>query len=193
MRRFYLVILTLLRPIAAILYPTTVRGREHVPDGACILCANHSSYTDPVLLGLALGSGTYTRFMAKAELRRVPVLGWILKNCGCIFVNRGKSDVNAIRESMKCLRGGDKLSIFPEGTRVFEDNAADAKTGAVRLASRLRVPIVPVYISRGKRMFHRAQVHIGEPYRVEGRDHEDYARLSGELMERICQLEHTET
>lgn len=57
----------------------------------------------------------------------MPVVGWALTKAGVCFVNRGHSDIGAMRSMMKFLKRGDKIFIFPEGTRVGEDNAVDAK------------------------------------------------------------------
>ena len=164
------------------------RGRENIPDGPAVICANHSNYIDPLLVALAFGKENYMHFMAKLELERVPIVGPVLKKCGICFVDRGKADIDAIRNMMRYLKHGEKVFMFPEGTRVEHDNEVEAKTGAVRIASKMKVPIVPVYIPRGKKIFGRVELRIGKPYTVEGKTHEEYEKLADGIMERIYEL-----
>ncbi|NCC69363.1 MAG: 1-acyl-sn-glycerol-3-phosphate acyltransferase, partial [Clostridia bacterium] len=128
-------------------------------------------------------------FMAKKEVLSTPILGPILKKCGVFPVDRDTNDIDAIRTAMKCLKSGEKILIFPEGTRKGEDNEVEAKTGAVRIASKMKVPIIPVCIPRRKKIFGRVTVNIGEPYYVEGSTHEDYLRLADELMDKINSMQ----
>ena len=175
-------------PLYQFLYRLRFPGREQFPEGACIVCANHSSMKDPILLALAIGRREQPCFMAKAELFSRPCIGAILRGLGAFPVRRGEADVTAVKTSMQYLNSGRKLCIFPEGTRLTADDAASAKTGAVSLAARLHVPIVPVWIPREKRLFHRTVVRIGAPYCIDGARRGDLAPLAEELMERIYAL-----
>ena len=152
------------------------------------MCANHSNYIDPLLVAAAFGKENYMHFMAKLELEKVPVVGPVLKKCGICFVDRGKNDIDAIRNMMKYLKHGEKVFMFPEGTRVGYDNEVEAKTGAVRIASKMKVPILPVYIPRGKKVFGKVELLVGKPYKVEGKTHEEYEKLADGIMERIYEL-----
>lgn len=187
-KRAYWAVFDTLKPIATFLYPLRHKGRENIPKGPAIVCANHSNYIDPVLVAFSFGRENLIHFMAKKEVLSAPILGPILKKCGVFPVDRDNSDIDAIRIAMKCLKNGEKIFIFPEGTRKNTDNAVEAKTGAVRIACKLHVPIIPVYIPRRKKIFGRVMITIGEPYYVEGSTHEDYVRLADELMEKIYAL-----
>jgi 1-acyl-sn-glycerol-3-phosphate acyltransferase len=136
----------------------------------------------------AFGKENYMHFMAKLELQKVPMVGAVLKKCGICFVDRGKSDIDAIRSMMKYLKHGEKVFMFPEGTRAGHDNEVEAKTGAVRIASKMKVPILPVYIPRGKKPFAKVELLVGEPYQVEAKTHEEYEREADGIMERIYEL-----
>ena len=180
----------LLWPITHLVYPVRVRHRERLPQGAMVLCAPHSSMVDPVLLMMALGRGYYPRFMAKKELFEKPLLGKILGSMGVFPVDRGKPDLHAIRTAMEILRDGGTLGIFPEGTRVHTEATGSAHNGAVMLASRTGASLVPVWLTREKRLFRPVDVVIGEPYllpRMSGGG-EAYQPHAAELMERICAL-----
>jgi 1-acyl-sn-glycerol-3-phosphate acyltransferase len=187
-RRSFGRLFDLLFPLVKAFYPMRCRGTENIPEGPAVVCANHSNYIDPLLVAAAFGKENYMHFMAKLELQRVPVVGAVLKKCGICFVDRGKSDIDAVRSMMRYLKRGEKVFIFPEGTRVEHDNEVEAKTGAVRIASKMKVPILPVYIPRGKKIFGRVELLVGKPYTVEGKTHEEYLRLADGVMERIYEL-----
>lgn len=178
-----------LKPLVFGFYPTDVSGLENIPEGPAIICANHSNFIDPVLIGEAFGPSHHIHFMAKEELRSKPVLGKFIENLGSFFVERESSTgIDAIRTTMKCVKAGDKVMIFPEGTRTEEDGMADAKTGAVRMAAKLKVPIIPVYITRNKKFFRRVKLVVGEPIPVPAGSHEEYEVFAESLMERIAEL-----
>ena len=169
-----------------------VTGAERVQDGAAMVCANHSSWTDPFFIAIAFGKKFHLRFMGKAELFRMPVIGWYLKRIGMFPVDRSRQDVTAIRTAMKLIQTGEKVVIFPEGTRVAEDDAVAAKSGAVKIADHMKAPLYPVYVPRKKPLFSRVEVVIGDPFtfeRTEGRrKNTDYERMADELMARIRAL-----
>lgn len=188
-REAYNAVYSAIKPLATFLYPLRHTGRENIPKGPAIVCANHSNYIDPVLVAFSFGRENLIHFMAKKEILSAPILGPILKKCGVFPVDRDNSDIDAIRTAMKCLKSGEKILIFPEGTRRNRDNAVEAKTGAVRIASKMQVPIIPVCIPRRKKIFGRVHINIGEPYYVEGSTHEDFLRLADELMDRINSMQ----
>jgi 1-acyl-sn-glycerol-3-phosphate acyltransferase len=169
-----------------------VSGRENIPKGAAMVCANHTSNLDPMLLIQAFGRDNHLHCMAKEKLFKIPLLGRFLRCIGTISVNRNLNDIAAVRAAMGYLKDGEKVGIFPEGRRVSDDESVAAKTGAVRLADRTNSPIVPVFIPRDKPLFRRVTVIIGEPYYVNpGKAKltpEDTARLSSELMDKIRAL-----
>ena len=181
-RRTFDALYSLIIPVVKLLYPMRSSGRENIPDGPALVCANHSNLVDPLLVAAAFGKKNFMHFMAKLELSTVPIIGVILKSCGVYFVDRGRHDIDAIRNTMRFLKRGEKVCMFPEGTRVSEDNSVEAKTGAVRIASKMKVPIVPVYIPRRKKIFAKTEVLIGEPFLVEGKTHEEYAELADVVM-----------
>ena len=187
-KRWFNLIYSIVIPIVKLIYPIRCKGIENIPEGPAVVCANHSNLVDPLLVAAAFGKKTFMHFIAKLELRGVPLIGWVLEKCGVCFVNRGHGDIGAMRSMMKFLKRGDKIFIFPEGTRVGEDNMVDAKTGAVRLASKMKAPIVPVYIPRRKKLFSRVELIIGSPYSVEGHNHNEYEALSDGIMEHIYEL-----
>lgn len=181
----YTIVYSVLRILVTPVYPMRFLGRENIPDGAAIICANHTSSSDPVLVAFALRRKAFPRFMAKEELLKTPLLGPVLKAAGVFFVERQGSDIGAVRTAMRHLKSGNKVMIFPEGTRVSEGEAIAAKNGAIRLAMKMNVPIVPIWVPTKKRKFRRDHVIIGEPYYIENSARADFDLLSKQLMERI--------
>lgn len=178
-------------PIAGLIFPCRYYGRENIPEGPVVICANHSSFIDPILIAFAFQRHRQIFFMSKAEIFKVPILGAVLRSIGSFPVHRGETDISAIRTAFGLLKSGRRVMIFPEGTRVKEKEPVDAKSGALRIAIKTKTPILPVYISRRKRIFSFSKLVIGKPYLpVEPRD-KDYLALADELMEKINVLEST--
>lgn len=194
MRVFYSFLWHLVWPFFSLFHPCRGIGLEHLPEGGALYCANHSCLNDPVCLVMAIGAKRQMRVMAKAEFMRVPVLGWLLKKAGIFPVERGKSDIGAIKTAIRFLRSGENVLLFPEGTRIKDGvdkdgTESEAKTGAAMLAVRTGVPIVPVYIPPKKKWFRFTDIIFGEPYypQVEGRkgSAEEYKNIADDLMARI--------
>ena len=193
MNKMYSVLYHIVWGIFQIIHPFKFVGNTRLPEGGVLICGNHTSMSDPFFVALGLGKDQRTRFLAKAELMKVPVLSAILKKFGVIGIARGKADVNAIKLCLRTLKNQENLLVFPEGTRVQEGEEGDAHSGAAMLATRTGVPILPVYIPRNKKWFRRVTVVFGEPYypEFEGKraNSEDYKRISVDLMNRIAALE----
>ena len=188
MNRLYQIIVCILRPLFFLAFPYRVSGRENRREGAAIVCANHSAAIDPFFVAFGFGINYQLQFMAKKEISKIPIVGWVLAKAGIFFVNRGANDVDAIRTAMKVLKSEGKIMIFPEGTRVAEENATAAKTGAVRLATKLNVPLVPVYIPSKKRLFSRVHVRIGAPFYADKSGGKSDSEMAEELMSKIYGL-----
>ena len=173
-------------------HPWKAVGADNIPEGAAVICGNHTTLGDPLYVVCAMGGKRQTHVMAKAEVMKWPVIGFLLKKAGIIGVNRGKSDMAAVKECLKVLRGGEKLLMFPEGTRVREGQVSEVQTGAAMLATRTGVPLVPVYIPAKKRRFRKTTVVFGESYypEFEGRKPSagDYQRIADDLLVRIRAL-----
>lgn len=198
MKVVFTIVWCIAAPFFCLVHPCRLIGRERLPAGGGLFCANHTAMSDPLCLLAALGVKWNVHVMAKAELMRIPVLGWILKQAGIFGVERGKSDVGAIKTAMKFLKSGESVLIFPEGTRIRngvdkDGNESEAKAGAAMLAVRTDSMLIPVYIPEKKRWFRFTNVVIGEPFKpqVESRkgSAEEYQQISDDLMGRIRALE----
>ena len=193
MNKVYAVIYPFVWLYMKIFHPWKAIGLENVPEGAALLCGNHTTAGDPLYVVCCLGRKRQIHVMAKEEIMKWPVIGFILKKAGIFGVKRGAADVSALKESLRVLKGGEKLLIFPEGTRVKAGEASEAHTGAALFSTRTGAPLVPVYIPTKKRIFRKTTVVFGTPYHpeFEGRKPtpEDYRRIADDLLARIRALE----
>lgn len=124
-----------------------VRGLEKIPDGDCVVVANHASYLDGVLLQAFLPPRF--SYVIKGEMRYAPVIGFLLRRIGSKFVERFESSGSArdARHLLKAARAGESLAFFPEGTFVAEPGLGKFRAGAFLAANNAGVPVVPVVIS----------------------------------------------
>jgi 1-acyl-sn-glycerol-3-phosphate acyltransferase len=158
--------------------PGRVEGLENVPrEGAFIVVANHCSNLDPPFLGAVIGRylGRVVHFMAKAEMRRWLLIGWLASQSGVFFVRRGEGDRGAYRSALTHLAAGEIIALFPEGTRSRDGELKEGRSGAALLAVRSGVPILPAGIAGTHRIFarrsrlpHRSRVtiRIGQAFRL---------------------------
>lgn len=189
MNRFFHCVYIIVRPLIRLLMPFRTVGAENVPKGGALLCANHASAWDPILIALALPNDSSLAFMAKEELFRNGILRWLLTKLGGFPVNRGGNDLTAIKTALKALGAGQRLLVFPEGTRVEKEGDAQAKGGITMMATRTGVPMVPVYCGGKKKLFQRYTIVFGEPYvpTIEGRrpTQEENRQIADEILRRI--------
>ena len=156
--------------VADILHPVTVEGLERLPRQGVLLCPNHASNWDPILVALKLPTNYRLHIMAKEELFKNPLLGWLLRKVGAFPVSRGNNDINTVRTAMQAIRDGDNLLIFPEGTVVrngvgyIDGLPAHAKAGVAMIGVRTGAVLVPVFVDGEKRLFRRTRIIFGEPY-----------------------------
>ncbi|MCL2408036.1 MAG: 1-acyl-sn-glycerol-3-phosphate acyltransferase [Oscillospiraceae bacterium] len=182
------------RFVIGIFYRLDIQGQENIPDGAAMVCANHSSRVDPFLIAFALGINRHVRFIAKISLFKVPILAGILKRLEMISVDRNTNDVSTIKSALRVLKSGEKVAIFPEGRRVGDvSKGVKANPGAVKIAERADVPVIPVFMPRRKPLFRKIPIIIGEPYCIEKqpekRTAEDYRELADSMMDKINSLD----
>ena len=185
----YAIYYRIVYPIARLILPCRFYGRENIPDGPLIVCSNHSSLLDPVLVAMAFGRKRQLFFMAKAELFEVPVFGKLLKSAGVFPINREETDISSIRTAIKHIKNNEQIMMFPEGTRVGDNEFVSAKSGAVRIATKMKAPILPIFLTKGKKLFRFSQLVIGMPYTLKTPLDKDYTPLADELLQKIRELE----
>jgi len=123
-----------------------LKGVEHIPAaGPVILCANHSSYFDSMLL--ALCTRRQVHFLIHHAFYHHPLLGWFVRKCGAIPVAQSGNDKEAISRALSILREGGVLGIFPEGRLTRTGLPNEGKPGAALLAAASGAIMIPVTIS----------------------------------------------
>ena len=167
-------------------------GEENIAkEGAYILCANHRSNWDPPILVASTKRKMYV--MAKEELFKNNFIRWFAKKC-CVFpVKRGKMDLESMKFSLKILKEGQILMIFPEGTRNGMEKNGRAQNGAAFMALRTGVPVIPVGIQGEMKPFHKVTLHYGKPldfseYKSNKPEKEVLDKVSKEIMDNIIML-----
>lgn len=174
-----------------IVYRFKVVGKENIPkNGAVIICGNHRTFLDPPLIEVTCGR--YTRFLAKEELTKnkfLAFLGWVFES---ILVKRDSKDVAALKESLKVLKNGDCLALFPEGTRNGIAKGEKVKDGAAFFAVRSGAPVIPCGIKGGEKGNKKVTITYGKPLdfsKYKGsKDKEVLDKITDEIMSNILEL-----
>lgn len=186
------IIRAVMRAFLFFVFRLEVSGRENLPkDKGVIVAINHRSNWDAVVLGAT--APRPLGFMAKAELFKNKISAAFFKALGSFPVQRGKGDIGAIKAALSRLRNNEVVAMFPEGTRVRKGENAEPKQGAVVLASRAQVPIVPINISGKYKWMSKITVTYGEPiYYTQFADEkptvEQLHNMSIDLMDTIRSL-----
>ena len=158
-------------PIYKFVFKGHLIGRENIPQkDAFVMVSNHGSLLDPPLLGHALGRNI--SFMAKAELFKIPILGFVIKACGAYPVKRGIADKNTIKIACKKLSNDNCIGIFIDGTRQKNGRVNKPKQGAALLAFKNQKLLLPVAIVNSHRLirfkfciplFSKIVIKVGKP------------------------------
>jgi len=158
-------------PIYKFVFKGHLIGRDNIPQkDSFIMVSNHGSLLDPPLLGHALGRNI--SFMAKAELFKIPFLGFVIKACGAYPVKRGIADKNTIKTACKKLSNNNSIGIFIDGTRQKNGRVNKTKQGAALLAFKNQKLLLPVAIVNSHRLirfkfciplFSKILIKVGKP------------------------------
>lgn len=174
-----------------IYYRAEIIGLENVPkDGALIFCGNHRSYLDPPLM--VATAKRDMKFLAKEELyenKFLKFLGWAFE---AIPVKRDEKDVSAIKNSLKVLKNGDCIALFPEGTRNGLEKGEKVKDGVAFFAVRSGAKVVPCGIQVGTKENKKVIIKYGKPLdysKYKGtKDKEVLDNITNEIMQDIVNL-----
>ncbi|MFN8505717.1 lysophospholipid acyltransferase family protein [Kouleothrix sp.] len=178
-----------------------VEGVENLPPRGqgMIVVVNHIHWTDIHILGASLPLSHRPWWIAKIEMFLNPVVTWWLRQMQVIPIKRGKRDMAAMDAAEDALKSGAVLIVFPEGHRSRDGGLIEGRGGAVRLAVRTEVPIVPVAVWGTERGLAGAarrapiRLKIGPPYYVGLQPNakipmDRMAELTDEVMLRIGEL-----
>ena len=171
-----------------------VKGRENIPkNGGFVLVSNHSSFLDPILLSISCPR--ILNYVARDSLFRNPVFGWGLLDVGVFPVKRWSADVSAIRDSVRRLKAGRGLAIFPEGARSPDGQIRDFSQGFALLADKAGVPIVPARVigsyrawGKGSKMIRPVKIRVifGERLHLENK--QPYIETARQVSDKIKRM-----
>jgi 1-acyl-sn-glycerol-3-phosphate acyltransferase len=185
------------RLLATLLFEMRAYGLENVPRrGGVLLISNHQSYLDPVLLATFLRR--QIGFLAKSELFENRYLSWLIRSLNAFPIRRGAGDVGAMKETIRKLRDGYGLYIFPEGHRTETGELLPIQPGAALVIRRAGVPVVPCIIQGSYRAWPRSQklprprpiaIMYGPPLKTDGLKADEISQLiERTLHEMVAEL-----
>ena len=184
-------------PIYKLVFKGHLIGRDNIPQtDSFIMVSNHGSLLDPPLLGHALGRNI--SFMAKAELFKIPFLGFIIKACGAYPVKRGLADKNTIKTACEKLSNDNSIGIFIDGTRQKNGRVNKPKQGAALLAFKNQKLLLPVAIVNSHRLirfkfciplFSKIVIKVGKPVQPpQSSSRDDLRSVTMHLQDKINHL-----
>ena len=188
-------------PLMRVWTKRTWTGAENIPrTGGVIIVPNHVSHFDPLVVAHYIyGAGRWPRFLGKASLWRVPVLGFLLRKTLQIPVERGSVEaVKSLDALIDALHGGGAVVIYPEGTTTRQPDLwpMRGKTGAARLALVTGAPVVPLANWGAETVFdprtNRLKVHPRTPVSVAAGKPIDLSRWAGANPSRAVLEQMTE-
>lgn len=162
------VIAVVVRVLHALLEPLTQRDwrrQDHVPrTGGVVFVVNHISNVDPLAIGQYLAfSGRWPRFLAKASLFGVPLVGRVIRACGQIPVERGSATArDALAAAVEAVRAGRAVVVYLEGTITLDPDLwpMRGRTGAARIALQTGAPVVPLGQWGAQDIMHGKKIHL---------------------------------
>jgi 1-acyl-sn-glycerol-3-phosphate acyltransferase len=175
---------------------TRAQGLENLPPGNFVLAVNHQSHFDSLVLFAHIRR--HMRFIAKQQLRRIPVFGYALARAGNVFVDRtgSEADRTKLKDSVRAVQERVSIVFFAEGTRAKDGKLMPFKKGAAILAIEAGVPLVPAALAgthailpSGKLAIHArpAALVIGEPFLTAGLTLDDREKLTEDCHRRVAQ------
>ncbi len=187
----------LLSPVVKLLFRIKITGAENVPEeGGYLVCPNHTSMLDVV--ALAASFRRLLRYMAKKELFKFKPFGALIRKLGAFPVDRGGSDVRAIKTSIALVEKGELLNVFPQGGRrkKTDPTKTSVKGGVGMIAYHAKCGAIPVFIKSKNNhlhMFGRNEIIIGKPipydeFGFENGGMREYERASMKIFSASCAL-----
>jgi len=196
---WYLLGYSLSKALARTFFNYRVIGAENVIEqGPCVIAANHASFFDPPLAGVACQRAIH--YLARKSLLDWPVLGGILPQLNVIAVDQKNADRSALMAAIRVVRAGGAILVFPEGTRSPDGKLQSAQPGIGMIVAKTGAPVVPMRISGSYEAFPKNQrlprssqitITIGKPMDFSeehalGREH--YQQTSDRILVAIGSL-----
>lgn len=153
----------LFRGAAVAFYRYRCFGSEHVPSrGTVLLLSNHQSHFDPLVIGVA--TNRRLNFLARETLFHFAPLGWFITSVGSIPIDLKGVGLSGLKETLRRLKRGEAVVLFPEGTRTSDGRVAALQPGFCALARRSKATLVPLAIDGAFDVWprHRRLPRLGE-------------------------------
>ena len=174
-----------------LVYRLKINGTENIPkDGPVIFCGNHRSYIDPPVI--VVTAKRDVKFLAKEELyenKFLAFLGWAFE---AIPVKRDEKDIGAIKSSLKDLKEGKCIALFPEGTRNGLAKGEKVKDGVAFFAVRSGAKVVPCGIKGGTKELKKLTINYGKALDYSqykgSKDKDVLDKITKEIMDNIIEL-----
>lgn len=149
-----------------VFFPFRRINHKQAVQNPCVIVSNHLSNCDAFIVGSIYNHKIYA--LTKKELFKGKGVSWFLRTLGGIPIDRDTPDASTILRCVRLLKGGDKLLIFPEGTRnKTGEKLLPLKSGAALFAIKAKVPIQPVFIDRPSKFLRLNHVIVGEAFSLE--------------------------
>jgi 1-acyl-sn-glycerol-3-phosphate acyltransferase len=192
-RYIYLIGWFFFRIVFTIFWQLRIYGVKNIPKNiGVIIASNHLSLSDPLILGCAIPNFIY--YMGKKELFRNPLFAWLLKQVNTFPIDRTKSDIKAIRTTLKLLSEKKIVAMFPQGKRSKDiDENSVLKSGIGMLSCISQSPIIPCLISNSNKLnkFSKISIEFGEPiYPPEKFNHDTYTILTSRILVAINKMKN---
>ncbi len=192
---------TLFKSIAKACFNIQVHNRDNlIEDRGCLIVCNHVSFLDPPLVGVAHDGGVY--YLARKTLFKGPAKS-IFPHWNAVPIDQENPDMASIKNIIKLLKSGERVVMFPEGSRAWDGHLLPAKAGVGLIISKAKVPVLPMRLfgaheafPRGAKFWRNKQVDlvIGEcidfsdkELNSKGRD--AYQNIADRVMASIGELE----
>lgn len=192
-RLWYDALRVVCRTYAAAVLRIRCEGREHIPpQGGALVVGNHQSQLDPILFGMAFNGRL--NYLARQSLFRHPLFRWLIQSLDAIPIDREGTGLGGLKETLKRLKRGEMVLIFPEGTRTEDGDIGPLKPGFLSVAKRSGVPLLPIAVEGAYESWPKGQaiplpkviqVEIGRPITPEEIERSTEAEIMAELDRRL--------
>jgi 1-acyl-sn-glycerol-3-phosphate acyltransferase len=143
----------------------TVKRRPTVMPSRAIFIANHASQIDIAIVVRVIQRGLF--FIAKKELKKVPLLGQYIQVMGMVFIDRKnkESAIASMDQAASMIQGGKNIVAFPEGTRSKDETLLPFKKGSFVIAQRANIPLIPIAIQGASTVLPKGSL-LGRPGKI---------------------------
>ena len=178
--------------ISVFMYRIKINGKENIPkEGAVLICPNHVHALDSAVI--IAHSKRKINVLAKAELFTGFIRKWFANLFGIYPIKQDAADIDAIKTSLRVLKNGEPLMIFPEGTRNGLAKGSPLKNGPIILAIKSGTPVIPVGIKGNFKFWSKIVINIGKSidysqYKDRMKDKEFISNLTKQLMDEVVRL-----